>query len=149
MILNTHLDNASQLARRNGAMLILKYARRWRKDFDVDHVLLSGDLNSTRDEKRGAWETLNAPDSGFADVGRFLRNDDMRRFGDEVTFTGFDGQGDEDTARTLDFVQYGLSEHETVEEASRQLRSYSVVPNLFDDGIRCSDHRAVVVDLVL
>jgi len=149
MVLNTHLDNASKLARRNGALLILKYAKRWRKDFDVDHVFLSGDLNSTRDERHGAWEVLNTSDSGFVDVGRFLRTDDVRQFGDEITFTGFDGHGDEDAARTLDFVHHGLSEEETIGEASHRLRSYSVVPNLFDDGIRCSDHRAVVVDLVL
>jgi len=149
MILNTHLDNAGPIARRHGAELILKYARSWRKKFSVDHMLLSGDLNSTRDEKHGAWEVLNTIGSSFMDVDRLLTPSDVRRFGDEITFTGFDGKGDDDPPGTLDFVHYGLGERETVPEAGHKVQSYSVVPNLFDDGVRCSDHRAVVVDLVL
>ncbi|KAK5944633.1 hypothetical protein PMZ80_003916 [Knufia obscura] len=149
IILNTHLDNAGQLARRNGAMLILEYTRRWQEKFKADHILLAGDLNSIRDEEHGAWKVLNARDSGFVDVERLLGPADVRRFGDKITFTGFDGSGDDDPPGTLDFIHYGIAENETVAEASRKLQSYSVVPNLFDDGVRCSDHRAVVVDLQL
>jgi len=149
MILNTHLDNAGPIARREGAKLIVKYARLWREEFKVHGVLLAGDLNSTRDERHGAWEVLNTVGSRFSDVGRWLKAGDVRHFGDDITFTGFDGNGDDDPPDTLDFVHYGLAEDETIARANGRLQSYSVVPNLFDDGVRCSDHRAVVVDLLL
>jgi len=149
MILNTHLDNAGPIARRHGAELIVEYARSWQKKFSVDHMLLMGDLNSTRDEKHGAWKVLNSVGSSFVDVDRLLTPCDVRRFGDKITFTGFDGNGDDDPPGTLDFVHYGLNEKETLLEASHKLESYTVVPNLFDDDVRCSDHRAVVVDLML
>lgn len=149
MILCTHLDNVGPIARREGAKLIVKYSRRWWKQFTVDHILLAGDLNSTSDERDGAWKVLNDAGGAFIDVGRLLRSNDVRHFGDEITFTGFDGNGDDDPPGTLDFVHYGSLEDKPGAEASRKLQSYSVVPNVFDDGVRCSDHRAVVVDLLL
>lgn len=150
MCLNTHLDNAGLVARRKGAELIINRTRKWREVFKPDHILLTGDLNSSQDEAGGAWQTLNSEDSGFIDVKRLLEHDsDIRRYGDEVTFTGFNGNGDADEVGILDFVHYGLMDNEGVAEARRKLCSLTTVPNLFDDGIRCSDHRAVVVDLLL
>lgn len=151
MILNTHLDNASFTARQKGAKLILEYAKRWKDQFDPAHLFLTGDLNSTQDEKEGAWQVLNSKGSGFVDCQRLLKTGEheSRRFGGSITFTGFDGKGDEDGIGTLDFIHYGLREGETLSKVRSNLRGYTVVPNIFDQGTRCSDHCAVVADFLL
>lgn len=149
MIMNTHLDNAGSRARREGAKLILDTARRWKAKYQPDQVLLTGDLNSTRHEQDGAWKVLNETDSGFKDAEYLLhgwRRPAVKHFGDESTFTGFDGHGDGDEVGTLDFVHVGTDKGDSV---SAKVHSHTVVPNLFEDEIRTSDHRAVVVDLLV
>ncbi|KAK5072880.1 hypothetical protein LTR64_000710 [Lithohypha guttulata] len=152
MILNTHLDNAGPVARREGAKLIVRMARRWRQSFRVDNVVLTGDLNSMRDEKDGAWEILNAMDSGFVDSTRLLDGGHglcIKQFGPEMTFTGFDGNGDGDEVGILDFVHLGVGPGDDAENLQGKLHAYTIIPNIFEGQPRCSDHTAVVVDFLL
>ena len=85
-----------------------------------------------------------------------------------MTFTGFDGKGDGEGLKRLDYVHLGVSSSSKAkrtdtescegpgDEVKRMLKenrdklsSYTVLSNMFDDGVRFSDHRAVVVDLLL
>lgn len=146
LIMNTHLDNVSHKARQEGAKLILKFAKIWNARYETDRIILTGDLNSTRDEDDGAWQVFNTSGSGFSDAESLLsgwREPPVKHFGDVTTFTGFDSHGDGDDVGTLDFVHVGPG------RGPVKVHSHTVVPNLFEDGIRCSDHRAVVVDLLL
>jgi len=80
-----------------------------------------------------------------------------RRYGDEITFTGFrpDTDQDADEIGRIDFVWLGPEpavNSQTPDSAHRKprwdIQGYSVLPNVFDDGVYCSDHRAVVADVV-
>lgn len=129
-------------------------------------------------DQEDAWSILNAPDSGMRDLRSLVPQ--KERYGHEMTFTGFNGHGDEEGRCTrIDFVHVGISngtgrgednrdgdartfkakeispsgeEEDKEEERSPwllQVEGYAVLPNVFDDGIYISDHRAVVGDLVL
>lgn len=82
---------------------------------------------------------MDAEGSGFVGIKRALDDDDVRRLSDNVTYTGFDDCGNDGEVSVIDFVHYGLKDHAGIAAMSEKLHSFTTVPNLFDDGTRCSD----------
>lgn len=139
--MNTHFDDQGAVARRESAKLILRILRDLRARFKPDFWVVGGDLNSP--ESDDAYEVLAAEHSGLVDVRKIVPA--TRRWGEENTYTGFDGTGDGDAGPTrIDFLFVPKEQAEAVV-------SYAVMPNSFEDGQegRVSDHRAVVVDMAL
>ena len=79
------------------------------------------------------------------------------RYGSENTFTGFQPNTDEDKDEIgrIDFVWLGPKQRVHVRNTNCMtsrgwhVHGYSVLPNVFDDGVFCSDHGCVVADVVL
>lgn len=157
--------------------------------------------NEEDEDEEDAWTIFNAPGSGLQDLRSHVR-DQQDRYGNEMTFTGFDGHGDGDArCKRIDFIHLGTDsvndatdkdevsdedeecadesgadcrrdtervEHQKEENNGISLRKgmkekgkkkdgkipwqvkgYAVLPNVFDDEVCISDHRAIVGDLVL
>lgn len=237
MVCNTHLDDQGIVSRRESAALILRCIRRFALEWAVEGVVLVGDFNSEATTTTTTTTTTTAAVAAAADAdddgaaaeigsgdawsifsGRGSGIKDLRslvsraeRYGSEMTFTGFDGNGEGERCRRIDFVFVGVhadedededertgtgggegdgdesagapgggggrrrrqenrarssvegDDNDTSEQTTRQeqkglrkeekspwqIEGYAVLPNLFDDGIYLSDHRAVVGDLVL
>lgn len=130
----THFDNAGEVSRRKSAKMIEGVVGKVTGaggTGDTVPVWVAGDLNS---EMQGeAYRILNGADSLVQDT----RGLAQWRYGDVHTFTGFG----EDEPCIIDFVFVG--------KRGWQVEGFSVLPDLFDGGVYCSDHRAVVVDAVL
>lgn len=141
LLMNTHFDDQGAVARRESAKLILRILQEFRHKYKPDFWVVGGDLNSP--ESDDAYEVLAAEDSGLVDARKIVPAE--RLWGEESTYTGFDGKGDGDTGdKRIDFLFLPKSQKQAV-------TSYSVIPNAFEDSQegRVSDHRAVVVDLLL
>ena len=164
LAMNTHLDNDGEISRRESAKLILKHASRLRAEYSPFFTFLSGDLNS--EPSGDAYNILNAPGSGFIDARRVLADDVHNKmgkvyaFGNELTFTDFPAAAGAKGLQRIDFVHLGTekagdlhNDSETATDAESKLQSmvqaYGVLPNRFDDRVWLSDHRAVVVDLLV
>lgn len=81
---NTHLDDQGNVSRRESANLIARTVREILAKDNVDSAFLAGDLNS---EITGeAYSVLNEEGSGLVDLQRLV---DWKRYGDEMTFTGY------------------------------------------------------------
>jgi endonuclease/exonuclease/phosphatase family metal-dependent hydrolase len=117
------------LARENSAKLILEAV-----DFEASSsscpVFLLGDLNSPATET--AYKLLS---SHMHD----LRDTASTHYGHYNTFTGFDGKKS-DLSRI---------DHIFGSRVGWKGGVYSVVENLFEDGIYLSDHRPVIADVVV
>ena len=160
LALNTHLDDQGEISRRESAHLIIEHAQKLRSRFHVDFWFLAGDLNSEIDG--AAYKILNQRGSGFADARRLIERDAgrSRMYGVELTFTGF-GQPSDEEPKVIDFVHLGVEEEDDARERKHvpdeirsamvksQVQGYAVLPNRFDGGIFMSDHRAVVVDMMV
>jgi endonuclease/exonuclease/phosphatase family metal-dependent hydrolase len=146
---NTHLDDQGAVARREGARLIVRAMGEFvaLADADADgagegrargrtHVFLAGDMNS--ETTGAAYKILNGDESLVRDVREYVG--EKERYGDVDTFTGFGTDGEQPTR--IDFVFVGKEDVEGVD-------GYAVLENRFEDGVYCSDHRAVVGDVVL
>jgi hypothetical protein len=106
-------------------------------------VVLGGDLNSEVDGD--AYPIIaNFGESGVVDV-RMLAGEEQV-YGEENTFTGFDGRGDGDGLKRIDFLFLGTKEGNDFDP---NMPGYAVLPNRFEDGVYLSDHRAVVADLAI
>lgn len=157
LALNTHLDDQGEEARREGTKLILQVASRLRSKYSPDFTFLSGDLNSS--PSGDAYKILNTPGSGFVDTRRLIADDDKNRqgkiyaYGNELTFTGFQGDSGAGGKQRIDFIHLGIpggsEDRVDLEQAKQMLQGYGVLPNRFDDKVWLSDHRAVVVDLLV
>lgn len=130
----THFDNTGSISRRESAKMIESIVA------DVTSVegreekvpvFLAGDLNSEPDGE--AYQILNGKDSLLRDS----RGLAQWRYGNEKTCTGFQ----EDELSVIDYVFVG--------KGRWGVKGFSVLSNRFDDGVYSSDHRAVVVDVVL
>ena len=141
LVMNTHLDDSGLVARRESAKILCTLKERLRKEWEVDLVVLAGDLNSETDGE--AYRILSASNSGLVDAKGCVN--EHERYGESNTFTGFDGKGDGEEVKRIDFVFVG---DDGVAPAGDLVKGYAVLPNVFE-GVRCSDHRAVVVDLVI
>jgi endonuclease/exonuclease/phosphatase family metal-dependent hydrolase len=81
---NTHLDDQGSVSRRESANLIARTVREILAKDNLDCAFLAGDLNS---EFTGeAYPALNEEGSGLVDLERLV---DWKRYGDEMTFTGY------------------------------------------------------------
>jgi endonuclease/exonuclease/phosphatase family metal-dependent hydrolase len=154
LALNTHLDDQGVVARREAAKVIIGIASDMQARFPaISFTFLSGDLNSTPDGD--AYKVLNSPRSGFVDARRLVEDSDV--YGDELTFTGFPGDRAAEGRERIDFVHIGVCN--TPEQGRKgesgsstdsvSVKGYGVLPNRFDDGRWLSDHRGVVVDLMI
>ena len=153
LAMNTHLDDSGVVARREGAKIILKATSTLKEQFPaVSFIYLSGDLNSPPHD--GAYKLLNQSGSGFIDTRRLIKDDDV--YGDELTFTEFPFDEKATGKRRIDYIHLGIKDNgdEAEVEAEKQkvrgwVKGYGVLPNRFDDRVWMTDHRAVVVDLVI
>lgn len=142
--MNTHLDNASSAARENGAKLVLKAIESYisgnsKCGFGPLPVFLAGDMNSQ--EHQEAYKAFTASASPIQDTK--LSTPSTGVYGHRDTFTGFDGRGDGSPVGRLDYVFTGRGQWAAM--------GYATLPNVFEDtdGVRLSDHRAVVADIEL
>ncbi|TKX21614.1 hypothetical protein C1H76_6110 [Elsinoe australis] len=141
--INTHLDNAGTVARKEGSKLLVNTVNSYvRGNANATYgplpVFLAGDMNSRQDQE--AYGVLTGADSPLADVKAIVPPGSV--YGYNETFTGFTGNGE----GRIDYVF-----------ATQTLPNdwigvgYATLPNFFDDGsgITFSDHRAVVADIEL
>lgn len=169
-VFNTHLDNAGSEAREKSVAIILDVIERVRTQWAQDkgagaehshhaalNFFLAGDFNSFPTQE--AYKAVAA--SGEM-VDTYTAIQAARRYGEEVTFTGFqpDTNEDEDEIGRIDFVWFGPASAVRAPNVSDEPRGpdqssasplwliegYSVVSNVFEDGVFCSDHRAVIAD---
>ncbi len=169
----THLDNRGSEARRQGVRLILETIERirgqWTTNFAPDcrledqskeiGVFLAGDFNSLPEQKAYL-------DMKHSNLMYDLREhvDPEKRYGEEITFTGFNKDQDLEDQGRIDFIWLGPKE--TVADQgglyggvpssalARQglwwdVQGYAVLPNVFEEGTYSSDHRAVAGDVCL
>jgi endonuclease/exonuclease/phosphatase family metal-dependent hydrolase len=164
-VFNTHLDNAGTEAREKSVAIILSVIERIRSEWcrstntessgasaeGLDYFL-AGDFNSfpTQEAYKAMAESNKTVDVHEAVSAR-------ERYGSGNTFTGFepDTDKDKDEIGRIDFVWLGPKQRvrdlnaNVVESKGWHVQGYSVLPNVFDDGVFCSDHRCVVADAVL
>ena len=164
-VFNTHLDNAGTEARERSVAMILDVIERigseWCRSPNDEYsgasaggldYFLAGDFNSfpTQEAYKAMVKSNKTVDMHEAVSAR-------ERYGSEITFTGFqpDTDEDKDEIGRIDFVWLGpkqrVHDRNTNFMTSRgwHVQGYSVLPNVFDDGVFCSDHRCVVADAVL
>ena len=169
----THLDNQGGEARLQGVRLILKTIERirgqWRKNCAAESglefrskeigVVLAGDFNSLPEQE--AYLEIKHSDL-VCDLREHVKPE--KRYGEEITFTGFNRDQDPDDQGRIDFIWLGPKET-VAEQGARQecdptsvlathglwwdVQGYAVLPNMFEDRIYSSDHRAVVGDVCL
>ncbi|KAI8871769.1 endonuclease/exonuclease/phosphatase family protein [Ramicandelaber brevisporus] len=137
LILNTHLDNQGTVSRFESAKLILKTIKSYISSNPIHAVIFGGDLNSQQNQE--AYQTLTSSDSPLTDCAQLAAN----RYGDIHTFTGFENNPDD-----LVVLDYTMVGPKNVLD-SVTVPNYGVLPNRFEDGIYLSDHRAVVVDMLI
>lgn len=163
-VFNTHLDNAGEKARKNSIAIILNVIARMTSDWHksskeqphhstierLDYVL-SGDFNSFPTQE--AYKALEESNT-MMDVHKVVPA--QERYGGEITFTGFEPgtEKDKDEIGRIDFVWLGPKQRVHNKTGSMAVsgwlvQGYSVLPNVFDDGIFYSDHRCVVADAIL
>lgn len=143
LFMNTHLDDQGTRSRTESAEIILKECAARGKRWDVDAVVVGGDLNSEVDGD--AYPAIaNFERSGVVDVSMLVSGEQV--YGEENTFTGFDGMGDGDGLKRIDFLFLGTKKED---DFGREGAGYAVVPNRFENGVYLSDHRAVLVDLII
>ena len=147
LVMSTHLDDQGTIARLESAKLINALAAK-EKEENRCPVVLAGDFNSEPDEE-AYKEMVQA--GVLVDVTEVV--DGKMKYGCWDTFTGFDGEGDGAGVKRIDFVFVSTDREEGDGEekvgGKLEVKSYAVLDNGFDGGVKSSDHRAVVVDLVL
>ncbi|CAG8129486.1 unnamed protein product [Penicillium olsonii] len=145
LVMNTHLDDQGSRSRLEAARIILEKISDYRgRTYDQNGVtraisgtFLAGDFNS--EENQEAYQELTV---SLLDAYKEVPS--SKRYGNHITWTGFGYENE--AASRIDHVlvdpTINLNRRLTV-------HGYSVLGNKFDDGVYCSDHRAVVVDLLL
>lgn len=132
VVISTHFDHIGVKAREHSAQLLIEFARQWRQEHDPVAVVVAGDFNSQPGDH--AYQTMVADGSGMADVLSVVGKD--KRYGNDLTYTGFGGG---EPPERIDFL--------FVERPSAlKAKTFGVLTNVFDDGVKISDHRPVVAD---
>lgn len=161
VMFNTHLDNAGSEAREKSVGIILGVIERVTTDWAAEgekrdglNYVLAGDFNSFITQE--AYKAVVA--SGTM-VDPYDAVPEDARYGDEVAFTGFqpDTDVDRDEIGRIDYVWFGPKGRvrgaglagSDESKGGWSVKGYSVLPNVFDDGVFCSDHRDVVADALL
>lgn len=152
--MNTHLDHQGSQSRYQSAKIIVREIQQVCHQGEGREplpVLLSGDFNSEPGQE--AHQFLNGEGSGIGDLREAMKKE--MRYGNENTYTGFESRVEQE--KMFDFLFLGprdgiIGEGDTdIEKRTRKIwrvQSYGVLENRFD-GVYCSDHRAVVADVVL
>ncbi|KAL8904333.1 MAG: hypothetical protein Q9207_003344 [Kuettlingeria erythrocarpa] len=163
----THLDNAGSKSRRKSVDIILQAIARLRREWSGGNaenagpaIFLAGDFNSLPHEE--AYLAMEASEL-MCDLRNYVQPE--RRYGDLVTFTGFNPEQEKENQGRIDFVWLGPRDKVAglqgggegngvpTEKVGRSPRwrvdGYAVLPNRFEGGVYSSDHRCVVGDVVL
>lgn len=169
----THLDNQGGMARKQSVRLILQTIERirsqWTTNCTPDHrledrsrgirIFLARDFNSLPEQE--AYLEMKHSDL-MCDLREYVKW--AKRYGEEITFTGFHKNQDPEDHGRLDSIWLGLKETVTDQSGRcelaptsalasrglwRDVQGYAVLPNVFEGGIYSSDHRAVVGDVYL
>lgn len=146
LAMNTHLDDQGSRSRFEAAHIILNKIREYRNEKFGDvisGVFLAGDFNS--EETQEAYTVLTGPESMLVDSGKLVNS--AEHYGNVITWTGF-GFEDEPASR-IDYVLVGPGDGQRSKTRAWKIEGYAVLANKFDDGVFCSDHRAVVADVAL
>ncbi|KAK7187437.1 hypothetical protein DPSP01_002556 [Paraphaeosphaeria sporulosa] len=153
----THLDNEGSKSREHSVTIILESLKRVGRDWSTEDelpVVLAGDFNSFPTQE--AYLGMAASDYMYD-----LRDSvpASRRYGEEITFTGFQKEKWSDEQGRIDFIWLGPGDavckhnHGVKEEVEGNCQwivdGYTVLSNVFDDGVYLSDHRCVVGDVRL
>ncbi|CAZ81166.1 unnamed protein product [Tuber melanosporum] len=142
VVLNTHLDDQGAVARRESARMIVEEVREVLGEGEGRGVVLAGDMNSP--EGDDAYKIFTASGSLLRDARADVPP--AKRYGHQMTFSGFGNE--HEIPQRIDFV-FAAEAKEDDEKAIWTITNYSVLENKFDDEIYSSDHRPVVVDLIL
>ncbi|OHF00978.1 endonuclease/Exonuclease/phosphatase [Colletotrichum orchidophilum] len=134
----THFDHQGQIAREQSAELLVSLAKEWESSSDeVVPVFLGGDLNIEPDN--AAYQTLIA-EGNLHDIRDVVS--ESRRTGYSKTYTAFTDDVSDDTLLDHLFVRDPTA-------VGMAFLTYAVLPNQFDDGVYISDHRPVIVDIMM
>jgi len=153
---NTHLDDQGSKSRLESAKLILSSLH----DFSALYsgpespvpIVLTGDFNSEPEQE--AYQAITSKESIVRDIAELLPENE--KYGNAETFTGFG----HDRRKRIDFIFLGpkqmldtvVSSEDSPQapgDSFWQIDGFGVLANVFDDGVYCSDHRAVVGDMTL
>lgn len=152
----THLDNAGSVSRKNSVGIILETLRRVEKECAIKGetlpIFLAGDFNSQPNQE--AYLAMAQSDYMY-DLQTFVPA--RRRYGNSVTFTGFQPEKNKDDQGRIDFIWLGPKDalcNGTGSGAEQvkcewDVNGYAVLPNVFDEGVYGSDHRCVVGEVNL
>ncbi|KAJ5783041.1 hypothetical protein N7457_004815 [Penicillium paradoxum] len=140
LAMNTHLDNQGSRSRLEAARIIAgKISEYSQNKFGelISGTFLAGDFNS--EENQEAYQELT---KSLLDAYKEVKS--SRRYGNYITWTGF-GNETEPASR----IDYLLVRPVGAQGQRLKVIGYAALGNRFDDGVLCSDHRAVIVDLIL
>ncbi|KAJ5563611.1 hypothetical protein N7535_008775 [Penicillium sp. DV-2018c] len=140
LAMNTHLDDQGSRSRLEAARIIAgKISEYSQSQYAklISGTFLAGDFNS--EENQEAYQELT---KSLLDA--YKEVDSSRRYGNYITWTGFGH--DKEPASRIDYV---LVKPVGTQGQKLKVIGYAALGNQFDDGVLCSDHRAVVVDLAL
>ncbi|KAL2358367.1 endonuclease/exonuclease/phosphatase [Cryomyces antarcticus] len=147
--MNTHLDDQGVISRLHAATTIVSEIERLLKGRYSPSsvpVLLAGDFNSESDGE--AYRLLSASSSPVQDMRDLTTAE--QRYGDQNTYTGFGCEGERRTR--IDFLfldREKQGQDEGMNPPRWCVKGYAVLENQFEDGVFCSDHRAVIGDVEL
>ncbi|KAJ2897246.1 endonuclease/Exonuclease/phosphatase [Zalerion maritima] len=137
VVMSTHFDHIGAVARRESAKLIVRLAAEWvGSSARFSGVFLGGDFNSEPSDE--GYKSITAKDTNWVDVQTVFQPE--RRYGNQLTFTGFQPERHPEEKKRIDFVFARKGE-------GVGFVSYGVMANRFDDGVFLSDHCAVVADV--
>lgn len=143
---NTHLDNQSSKSRVESVKIILNALRRihhaWSQPQRKLGVFLTGDFSSSPEQE--AYVAMR-DDGWMKDLQQDIGS--QARYGETNTFTGFEPGKQTNRQGRIDYIWHGPTQH-FVSSPWKSV-GYAVLPNVFDDKVYLSDHRAVVGDLRL
>ncbi|KAJ5468944.1 hypothetical protein N7475_006696 [Penicillium sp. IBT 31633x] len=140
LAMNTHLDDQGSRSRLEAARIIAgKISEYSQNEYAkiISGTFLAGDFNS--EENQEAYQELT---KSLLDA--YKEVDSSRHYGNHITWTGFGH--DKEPASRIDFV---LVRPTGAEGPKLSIVGYAALGNKFDDDVLCSDHRAVIVDLIL
>ena len=129
IVLNTHLDNASQEARTNGAALIKERLSRMNNELPV---VITGDMNAESDNP--AYTKMTSAMFPMQDTSKTGK----QAKGPEYTFHAF-GQLPADKRRKVDYIF--VSDQVNVKKSQ-------IYDSHLGEGIYLSDHNALSADIV-
>lgn len=146
--MNTHLDDQGPKSRLEAAKIIAQQISS--ESYEANHVdlplFLAGDFNSETNMEAYCYLKEHSP---MADLHDLVTPNE--RYGHRDTFTGFGHENVPPVRIDFLFIRNDRTgDGDTLNPGDQWIvRNYGVLENKFDDGVYCSDHRAVAADLLL